>query len=50
VNVLYFLKADWNEFYPEASEANPLNALQPRGNDVVISCFVNADHAGNLVT
>jgi hypothetical protein len=50
VNESYFLKADWKEFYPEASEAIPLNAPQPRGNDVIISCFVDADHAGNLVT
>jgi hypothetical protein len=50
VNESNFLKVDWKEFYPEASEAIPLNAPQPRGNDVILSCFVDADHAGNLVT
>jgi hypothetical protein len=41
-----FVKCDWSEFYPDASEAIPENMLQPRGNEVVMSCFVDADHAG----
>jgi hypothetical protein len=28
----------------------PPNAPEPRGNPIMISCFVDADHAGNLVT
>jgi hypothetical protein len=50
VDETYFIKADWSEFYPESSEAIPLNAPEPRGNDVIVSCFADADHAGNLVT
>lgn len=45
----YFAKMDWQDFYPEAKEALPLNALEPCGNDVLISCFVDANHAGNKV-
>jgi hypothetical protein len=45
-----FMRADWSSFYPDAQEAIPLNAPDPRGNSILISCFVDADHAGNLVT
>jgi len=45
-----FVKADWSSFYPEASEAIPLNAPEARGNPVTISCFVDADYAGNTIT
>jgi hypothetical protein len=38
------------EFYPDAEEALPLNAPEPRGKPVQINCFVDADHAGNTVT
>jgi hypothetical protein len=46
----YFTKMDWKDFYPDAPEPIPLNAPEPRGNDVVVSCFVYADHAGNKIT
>jgi hypothetical protein len=45
-----FIQADWSEFYRDAKEAVPMNAPEPRGNRVIISCFVDADHTGNLVT
>ncbi len=45
-----FENADWTEFYANAKEPIPPNAPEPRGKAVVISCFVDADHAGNLVT
>jgi hypothetical protein len=45
-----FVAADWSSFYPDANETIPLNAPEPRGNSVLISHFVDADHAGNLVT
>ncbi len=45
-----FPTVDWRDFYPDAQEAIPANAPEPLGNDVVISCFVDADHAGNQVT
>ena len=38
------------EFYPDAEESIPLNALEPLGRAIQINCFVDADHAGNLVT
>ena len=45
-----FVKMDWNAFYPDAKEQIPPNAPTPRGNSILISCFVDADHAGNQVT
>jgi hypothetical protein len=42
-----FLPADWSEFYPKAKEVIPTNTLEPRGKSAVMSCFVDADHAGN---
>jgi hypothetical protein len=40
----------WNDFYPDAKEAIPPNMLPPRGRAVRLGCYVNADHAGNLMT
>ena len=40
----------WKEFYPDAEEMLPPNAPTPRGLKVKISCYIDADHAGNLVT
>jgi hypothetical protein len=45
-----FPPCDWTEFYPEAEEAIPLNVPETRGNGVVTSAFVDADHAGCKVT
>jgi hypothetical protein len=41
-----FVRCDWSEFYPDAAEAIPTNMPQPRGKEVSMSCFVDADHAG----
>jgi hypothetical protein len=41
-----FVKCDWSEFYPDAAEAIPTYKPQPRGKEVFMSCFVDADHAG----
>ena len=38
------------EFYPEAEETIPGNALPTRGNMVYIRCYVDANHSGNLLT
>ena len=46
----YFSEFDWSEFYPDASEAIPFCVPQARGNSVVTSCFVDSDHAGDVVT
>jgi hypothetical protein len=45
-----FHKADWHEFYRDAQEPIPPNAPEPWGGSVILSCFCNADHAGNKVT
>ena len=38
------------ELYPDATEEVPPNAPKPCGKAVQISCFVDADHAGDQVT
>ncbi len=45
-----FLQVDWHDFYPDAKEAIPMNAPEPRGKPIIVSCFVDADHAGNRIT
>ena len=45
-----FANVDWTETYPEAKEVIPLDMPQPRGKPVVMSCFEDADHAGDVVT
>ena len=41
-----FVKCYWSKFYPDATEAIPQNIPAPRGKEVVLTCFVDADHAG----
>jgi hypothetical protein len=41
---------DWTPFYGDVKEAIPYNAPKPRGNSVSMTCYVDADHAGNRVT
>jgi hypothetical protein len=45
-----FLQVDWKDFYSEAGEETPPKMPKPRGKALKISCFVDADHAGNVVT
>ncbi|KAI2501495.1 Reverse transcriptase (RNA-dependent DNA polymerase) [Fragilaria crotonensis] len=45
-----FKDCDWSEYYPGAKEALPPDMPAPRGRSVVMSCFVDADHAGCRVT
>jgi hypothetical protein len=45
-----FTKCDWNEYYPGAEDPLPPNMPQPRGTSVIVSCYVDADHAGCRVT
>jgi hypothetical protein len=45
-----FMKQDWTDFYHDAKEPIPLNAPEPRGNAVIMSCFIDANHAGDRVT
>ena len=39
---------DWFDFYRDAKEPIPPNMPEPRGLDALISCFVDANHAGNV--
>lgn len=41
--------AEWQDFYPDASEALPGKHVVPLGNPVCIRAYVDANHAGNLV-
>jgi hypothetical protein len=45
-----FTEVNWKDFYGDVDEAIPPNAPVPRGRGVKMSCFVDADHAGNLAT
>ncbi len=45
-----FRHDDWMDFYGEVIEEDPPNMPVPLGNPVQMSCFVDADHAGNKVT
>ena len=42
-----FQEYDWFDFYRYAEEAIPPDMPEPRGLDVVLSCFVDANHARN---
>jgi len=42
--------ADWKDFYGDVQEELPPNMPEPRGKIVCMSCFVDANHAGNVVT
>jgi hypothetical protein len=41
-----FKTCDWSEYYPDAKEAIPSDMPRPCGRAVIMSCFVDADHAG----
>jgi hypothetical protein len=41
-----FKDFDWSKYYPDAAEAVPPNMPEPRGKSVIITCFVDTDHAG----
>jgi hypothetical protein len=42
--------AAWKEFYGDVVEELPPHMPEARGEAVDITCFVDADHAGNLIT
>lgn len=42
--------ANWKEFYGDVEEELPPNMPEPRGHPVSVSAFVDANHAGNVVT
>jgi hypothetical protein len=41
---------DWTSFYGNVEEELPPKMPEPRGNPVTMSAFVDANHAGNVVT
>ncbi len=45
-----FTQCDWTDFYGDVIEEDPPNMPVPLGNVIQMSCFVDADHAGNKVT
>jgi hypothetical protein len=44
------IEHNWSDFYGDVKEAIPANAPEPRGKEVDMICFVDADHAGDQVT
>ena len=46
----WFKEYDWFDFYRDAKEAMPPNMPEPRGLDVILTCFVDANHAGDQHT
>ena len=42
--------SDWRDFYGDVAEELPPNMPEPLGHAVDITCFVDSDHAGNVVT
>ena len=41
---------DWTEFYPDAKEDLPHNKPKARGELCTLTCYVDADHARDMVT
>lgn len=50
IDMTAFKECDWKHFYKGAKEAIPDNAPEPRGKEVDVRCFVDADHAGDTVS
>ena len=42
--------AEWKEFYGDVVEELPSKMPEPLGSPIKIICFVDADHAGNVIT
>ena len=47
---VFNVNADWRDFYGDVSEELPPNMPEAKGQPVVVSCFVYANHAGNMIT
>ena len=48
VDERWFKNYDWFDFYRDAKEAIPPNMPEARGHGVIVTCFVDANHGGNL--
>ena len=46
----FHANADWTAFYGDVTEELPPNMPELRGHPVTISAFVDANHAGNIIT
>ena len=44
------MDADWLPFYGDVEEEDPPNMPEPLGEPVVMTVFVDADHASNVIT
>ena len=44
----FFKKCDWFDFYRDAEEAIPPKMHESRIHGVIVKCFVDANHGGNL--
>ena len=47
-NEKFFKKYDWLDLYRDAEDAIPPNMPEARVHGVVVTCFVDANHRGNL--
>ncbi len=50
IEALFNTEANWKEFYGEVQEEDPAGMPEPLGNPVKIRTYLDADHAGNVVT
>ena len=50
VDAEFNIDTDWTKFYGDIIEEDPPIMLEPLGKLVTITTFVNANHAGNVVT
>ena len=48
VNERWFKNHDWFDFYRDAKEAIPPNMPEARRHGVIVTCFVDVNHGGNL--
>ena len=48
--IIQDVEYDWTDFYPDAKEELPPDMPEPRGKTVITSMYVDANHAGDLIT
>jgi len=48
VNERWFTRYNWFDFYRDAKEAIPPNIPEARGYGVLVTCFLDTNHDGNL--
>ena len=41
---------DWSDFYPDYEEVKPPDMPEPRGNPLQMTCWVDSDHCGDVVS